>query len=158
MAEQIIQLAWIVVHGWESNVTFFKIVNLEGIPGANENPDTDIKFSFQNKQRIFYVFLSNPWFLSPRWLLILYLGIQIKNLLTIGILHERQTSILADLWVIIEYFDFSSSTQPSWLYNPKILLTIHLALNKCLRIFYHQLFDELISIFPIGQFSFMLGF
>ena len=60
MYEFVADLFCIVVDGWESEVAL--IIHPDGrrVEVCNEHPLTDIKFSLEDNERVFYVFLCDP--------------------------------------------------------------------------------------------------
>lgn len=60
MDKFVADLLRIVVDRWKSDVTFVVEPNVERVKICNQYPLPDVELSFENNQRILYVFLSDP--------------------------------------------------------------------------------------------------
>ena len=71
--------------------------------------------------------------------------------------YEREFRILADFLIVIEYFDFSASTESTRLYDPQILRTVHIGLWIILSEVLDQAIDIVVYVLPPRELALLFG-
>lgn len=122
MNEYILKIELIIICCGKSNIRLLPKPDFEWIQIGYKNPDSDIKFSVLNNERILNVFLHDP--LSSCW-------------------SDWCNSIVNNFIQVWKYSNPSSSWKSCWFGNPNILLPIHIKLRKSLS----HLIDDILNLF-----------